>query len=103
MIKTWNRNEIDALLTSNPRAVERAMVVLYDLQTQDEKSAETTRHHNGVGFSSNAARKGTYYARWVLGGRHLTGRHLEGARRIALRHSRQLVAAANSRAAVQVG
>ena len=28
---TWTRDAINALLTSNPRAVERAMVVLYDL------------------------------------------------------------------------
>jgi hypothetical protein len=97
--KTWTRSDIDALLVSNSRAVERAMVVLYDLQTQDEKVTAGARHLNGRGFSANAARKGTYYARWVLGGRHLTGHHLDRAQAIALRHSRQLVEAANARTA----
>jgi len=96
---TWTRDRINTLLSTNPRAVERAMVVLYDRQTRDEKDQGETRHHNGVGFSANAARKGTYYARWVLSGRHLTGHHLDRARAIALRHSRQLVEAAAARAA----
>ena len=84
---TWTRDAIDSLLVTNPRAVERAMVVLYDLQIRDEKAVGHTQHHNGVGFAANAARKGTYYARWVLSGRGLTGHHLERARAIALRHS----------------
>ena len=96
---TWTRDAIDSLLVTNPRAVERAMVVLYDLQTRDEKAVGHTQHHNGVGFAANAARKGTYYARWVLSGRGLTGHHLERARAIALRHSRQLVERANARRA----
>jgi hypothetical protein len=99
--KTWNRDEINGLLLTNPRAVERAMVVLHNRQTQDEKVVSATRHHNGVGFSSWAARRGSYYARWVLGGRSLSGRHLEQATRIALHHSRQLVEEANSRQSVQ--
>lgn len=96
---TWTRDAIDSLLVTNPRAVERAMVVLYDLQTRDEKDVSHTQHLNGVGFAANAARRGSYYARWVLGGRRLTGHHLDRARAIALRHSRQLVAAANARRA----
>lgn len=96
---TWTRDAIDSLLVTNPRAVERAMVVLYDLQTRDEKDFSHTQHLNGVGFAASAARRGSYYARWVLGGRRLTGHHLDRARAIALRHSRQLVAAANARRA----
>ena len=96
--KTWTRKEIDHLLKNNSRAVQRAMIVLYNRQTADEQSTETTRHHNGIGFSHWAARSGTYYANWVLKGRRLSGRHLEKARKIALHHSRQLVEEANNKA-----
>jgi hypothetical protein len=92
---TWTRTQINNLLSTNPVAVERAMVRLYNLQTQDEKASSNTRWHNGRGFAAYAGRRGTYYARWVLGGRHLSGIHLERARAIALRHSGQLVSIAN--------
>lgn len=91
----WTRAQINELLSTNPLAVERAMVRLYDLQTMDEKANNNTRWNNGHGFAAYAGKRGTYYARWVLGGRHLNGIHLERARAIALRHSGQLVAIAN--------
>ena len=96
--KTWTRDEIDEILKTNPRAVERAMVRLFELQTSTEKQSSTTREHNGAGFSSYAASRGSYYARWVMSGRNLSGKHLESATKIALRHSRQLVNIANSKA-----
>lgn len=95
MSDVWTRPLINALLKQNNRAVERAMVRLHDLQTRDEQRDSTTRVLNNAGFSAAHARRGTYYARWVLGGRRLTGWHLENARKIALRHSRQLVEIAN--------
>ena len=67
--------QIGALLASNDRAVERAMVVIFQRQTPDEQQAAHTSHNNGRGFSAFDAKMGTYYARWVLSGRSLTGRH----------------------------
>ena len=92
---TWNRDQIDNLLRTNPKAVERAIVRLYNLQTQDEQASDDTKHHNSVGFAGYAARNGSYYAKWVLSGRSLTGKHLEKATAISLKHSRQLVIMAN--------
>jgi|TARA_Y100000034_G_scaffold134754_1_gene204106 hypothetical protein len=95
MTKTWTRDEINQLLTASNRAVERGIVRLNTLQTRDERQAQSTLHHNNVGFASYAARSGTYYANWVNRGRRLTGKHLNKARKICLKHSRQLVAVAN--------
>jgi hypothetical protein len=95
--KTWTREQIDTLLRSNPKAVERAIVRLYERQTQDERYDSRTKHDNARGFSSAFASRGSYYARWVQGGRNLTGRHYESALRIALTHSKQLVEIANGR------
>ena len=94
----WNEAKIEKLLRENDRAVERAMVAIYDRQTQDEKATSDTRHNNGRGFRANHASKGSYYARWVLGGRRLSGHHLENARKIALHYRKQLAAVANAKA-----
>jgi len=91
----WTREAIETLISTNPRAVERAMVAIWERQTADEQATDATRHHNGIGFSGWTARSGSYYARWVTTGRRLTGKHLDKARRIALHHAAQLTRIAN--------
>jgi hypothetical protein len=93
--KTWTRTEIEALINSNDRAVERAMVAIWERQTADEQATQDTRHHNGRGFAAWSARSGTYFAEWVRSGRRLTGKHLVKARKIALHHAGQLTDFAN--------
>ena len=93
--KTWTRTEIEALINSNDRAVERAMVAIWERQTADEQDTQDTRHHNGRGFAAWSAKSGTYFAEWVRSGRRLTGKHLVKARKIALYHAGQLTDFAN--------
>lgn len=92
------KDSIQALLMRNNEAVERAMIVIYDRQTQDEKATSDTRHTNQRGFSGAHAKMGSYYARWVLGGRRLTGRHLDKARAMSLHYWRQLIEEAERKA-----
>ena len=96
-MKIWTRDEIDAILRSNNAAVERAIIRLFERQTRTEQISESTHLHNSVGFSACHAKNGTYYAKWIQSGRHLTGTHLEKARKIALVHSKQLVEIANTK------
>jgi hypothetical protein len=93
------RRTLLSQLASNSRLVERAIIVLYERQTADEQSSSTTVHHNGKGFSAWSAERGSYYARWIQSGKHLTGVHLQRARHIAQRHVRQLVELAQQKAA----
>ena len=93
--KKWTRCEIEDMVRTNPRAVERAMVALLTRQTDDEKVSGTVNCNNRKGFAASNSRKGTYFAKWVEGGRHLTGEHLEKARKIALHHAQQLCDIAN--------
>jgi len=79
------------LLATNNRAVERAIVVLYNRQTADEKVAESTRHRNGRGFSAADAKKGTYMAKWILAGNHLSGQWMLDAKGLAYKYIGQLV------------
>jgi hypothetical protein len=97
MMTKWNRDSIAKLLHTSDRAVERAIVAIYDRQTQDEKATSDTKHTNHRGFRSNHASKGSYYARWVNSGRRLSGFHLENARKIALHYTRQLAEIADAR------
>jgi hypothetical protein len=79
------------LLTTSNKAVERAIVAIYHRQTLDEQRSETTIHTNGVGFSGADVRTGTYYAKWILSGKRLTGKFLDRARVMAHKYMRQLV------------
>jgi hypothetical protein len=96
---TWTEQQIIALLTCNNRAVERAILAIYDRQTQDEKRSDDTKHDNKIGFSAGDAKKGSYYARWVMSGRNLSRHHLNRARRMAVKYRRQLTEIANQGAA----
>lgn len=93
--KTWTRTEIEEMINAHDGAVERAMVAIWERQTADEQTSQTTNHSNGRGFCGWAARSGTYYAEWVRSRRHLTGKHLAKARKIALHHAGQLTDFAN--------
>jgi len=86
-----NREQIKSLLLCNNRAVERAMIALYNRQTVDEQHTSTTHQNNGRGFNAYHAKHGTYYAKWVLSGKHLTGSHLDRARKMACHYVGQLV------------
>ena len=82
---------ISWLLTTNNRAVERAILCLYNRQTADEQATQTTKHCNGRGFNSGDARKGTYMAKWILTGNHLSGEWLIEAKMMAFKYLGQLV------------
>ena len=93
--KIWTREDIVSLLNTSDRAVERGVVAIWQRQTADEQSTDTTRHSNGIGFSGWSAHSGSYYAKWVESGRRLTGKHLDKARKITLHHAAQLTRIAN--------
>lgn len=75
------RASITQLLLENDRAVERALVVLFHRQTNDEKLAARTKLWNMRGFTGADAHYGTRNARQVLGGRTLFDSQLNYWRR----------------------
>ncbi len=118
----YTRDQINSLLNSSDAAVERAIIVLFERQNEDEQKWATTNAHNNRGFGSADARVGTRFARWLQGmddrnkkryavkslkhpkAAQVFRRYckngespIDRARRIALKHSRQLVEEANSR------
>lgn len=95
--QTWTPEKIENLLRANPKAVEKAILAIYDRQTQAEKSAQTTLVHNRIGFSAAHDKRGSYYARWLLSGRSFNHFHANKALNIVLRYTRQLSDIANSK------
>lgn len=60
------KQEIVHLLKTNDKAICRALVVLTERQTTDEKLAETTKYHNGRGYRPCHARMGTSMSQFFL-------------------------------------
>ena len=63
----YTRNDIDRILRSNDRAVEKGIKRLFELQTASEQQTGDTVFDNTVGFCCTDARAGTRFARWLLG------------------------------------
>lgn len=66
MAKIWTKAEIGKLLMSNDNAVGRALVVLYNRQTEMEKSIARTVVSNGVGFTNADDFIGTSMAEFYI-------------------------------------
>ncbi len=119
----FTREEINEMLRNSPNAVERAIIRLFTMQNQDEQRFATTNSKNDRGFCAADARAGTRFARWLQGmdnknvkryqpkslshykAERIFARYtqdggtvLDRARKIALKHSQQLVDYANAEA-----
>ena len=73
----YTKDFIREKLSTDAKWIERAVLVLFARQTDDEQAHQLTRWENGRGFNSSDSRYLTYIAKYLLGGRHLSGRHLE--------------------------
>lgn len=100
---TWTPATIDALLASNPRAVERAIVALFARQTADERSTDTTRHSNSRGFNAADARKLSFIAKFLGEGKHLRTETCQRYVAIVRKYRAQLADIANAKALAAAG
>lgn len=92
----WTPEAIRAMLLVDNRAVERALIALFNRQTEDEQVVDETRVLNRVGFSAADAKRLSKSAKWVISGHHIDGWFLKEARRRVLKYSRQLADIANA-------
>jgi hypothetical protein len=94
--KLWTEPEIVKAL-DNPIWVEKGLVRLYERQTLEERKKSDTIENNAVGFSGFDVKMGTYLAKWVLAGKHLSGKFLEKGKKICIKYRRQLTEIANNK------
>lgn len=95
---TWDKAAIHKLLDENPRAVERALVVIYRRQTSDEQVSFQTTHANSRGFGAYDAEFCTDVAQKLISGRihTLSPKQLAVVRNKMKRYHRQLCEEANA-------
>lgn len=87
---SYTIDQIKQNLASNPAWTERAIIRLFEYQTRDEQITEHTHVMNGVGFNGPDSKTLTYYAKWLLRGNHLSGKHLEKAQRLVPKYAGQI-------------
>ncbi len=103
---TWTVEGIKELLGKSNKAVERAVLCIYERQTADEKAVGETNHQNGVGFNASDAELLTSFAAQINKkvanggalGNCLSPKQLELARKKMPRYARQLAEEANGKA-----
>ena len=93
--KVWTKAEIEELINKSNNAVERGIVAIFNRQTSVEKRIEDSRYVNNIGFSAAHAKRGTYYAKWVLAGKRLNNGHLDKGRELISHYASQLVKISN--------
>lgn len=79
------------LVRTNKRALYRAIVLIADLQTNEEKAYGATIEHNGVGFGSIDAELMTSLALRIKAGGELSERELAICRNKMPKYWRQLM------------
>jgi len=80
----------DARMRNDHRLMERSLLALYALQTDDERVSERTKRNNDRGFSKKTDKKGNYIAKWLLRGNRVSRQYLEHGYDICHEHAGQL-------------
>ena len=88
--KQW-KEELQHLLRTNKKALYRAVVVIYDYQTEYEKADYQTKEANGVGFSAFDAEYLSSIAEQIKQGRVLTPKQLAITTNKMIHYWRQLM------------
>jgi len=74
----FTKEIIQDKLRSDRQWMERGLIVLYNFQTNEEKSTKETRIQNGLGFNSSDSRYLTWVSEWLLKSpnNHLNEKHM---------------------------
>ena len=72
----WDRGSINRLLLRNPKAVEKALILLHDRQTTDEQQTGQTSHANKRGFGAFDAEIFSSFAMQIKRGRWLSPKQI---------------------------
>jgi hypothetical protein len=109
--RPWSIKRIRDLLARNDRAVERALVVLLNLQVSTGQLSGDTLYSNGVGFTKGDAPHMTYLAKNALLGNRLSSRDLAYLRAVVTpgrpsrigKYAGQLLAAIEKKRQLKLG
>lgn len=94
-VKKWKKEEIQHKLETNNKWLIKGLLAIYNKQTQDEKSAEVTKHDNGVGFGGADGNILTNRAKFYIERGFLTEAQLKYVRKAMKKYAGQLAKIAN--------
>jgi len=92
------KEHIQLKLETDIRWLERAVVAIWEFQTEQEKSYQSTLEFNGVGFNGSDAPFLTSIANHLNKGRHLTEKQIPYVRKKMKKYAGQLLRIANAKA-----
>lgn len=95
----WNKWNIRAKLKTDFKWCRRALVVLYQRQTEDEQHATRTKHDNDRGFNQPDARRGSELARKAMQPVLFEPSEVLEARKLLMKYAGQLARIANAKEA----
>ena len=95
MNKKWTKAEIAFQIETNNAWLVRALLAIYNRQTEDEKSSELTKHENGVGFNGVDSPYLSRIAQFYLQRGFLTKPQIEAVRQKMKKYAGQLADIAN--------
>lgn len=89
-------------LSTNPAWAQRAIVKLWQRQTADEQSTQTTGHDNGIGFNGTDAMILSSFAEQINRGRSLSVKQLAIAYKKLPKYSRQIISEISEEKLVEI-
>lgn len=87
----WTPDKIKELLEKSDKAVCRAILVIYDYQTEDEQAQGTTKYWNHVGFGGADVELLSSYAKGIKKYGGLTEKQMPYARKKIKKYSKQII------------
>lgn len=93
----YTKNDIKIMLATNPKAVVRGVLAIYNNQLPEEQYNGRTIALNGVGFNGADSRPMSRYAEIIRRDGKLAGGQFLDAKRRIMKYAGQLVTIANSR------
>jgi hypothetical protein len=95
--KVWTKDEIKEKLKTDDRWLIRALLAIYNKQTEDEQANDMTAHYNNVGFNGLDAEWLSKMARFYKDRGFLSPKQLMHVRKKMLKYSGQLAKIANKK------
>ena len=93
--KTWTIEEIRELLKESDKAVARAILAIYNRQTEDEKIVKETSASNGVGYNGVDANFMSSLAQFYQSKGFLSVGQLKYGRKKIMKYAGQLTDSVN--------
>lgn len=93
--RIWTEEEIKNFILTRDDQLYKALLRLYERQTEDERTVRATNHQNGIGFNGIDAPILSSFAEFLKKTGFLTPKQKQICRRKIVKYNRQLVEIAN--------